>query len=441
MKQPKRSYFLCSTPRSGSTALCYALQRTGHLGIPDEFISLRSEFRWGIDPELFIAELLSEKVAANGIFGIKAHYQEFMALYLSRYRKQLGRLYFVYLERLDKLGQAISLVKAEQQDWWNTLKADCPEKQATYNYDSILRALHFILGQEQGWSVFFAANDYKPLRVTYEKFLKDPANTVSSIAEFVQEPLEVDQFKASDLPPKRQRDATNAEWRDRFIEDTHKRMQENALASMLGTEEHMRWSYRDPTTHEQALSTGAPILNVEDAQRRSDHLRAQEILYLRGYLNDRPEPFVHAKAADAVVRYQKENGWLVDPHLPPWFSRALQVSHSNADRLSGLWLEHSNAAALRNGGEVELLGNGQELRLKGHYQRDDGLTVSWSALLHQIADFEYHGTLTHSRQLRRKGWHDSFLKIRLSADENELVGETETSGQSPHPFVLHRQLP
>ncbi len=201
--------------------------------------------------------------------------------------------------------------------------------------------MHFILGQEQGWGVFFAANGHKPLRLSYEEFLQAPTETVSKIAEFVGEPVEVAQFQLSDLSPRQQRDTSNAKWRVRFINDTSKRMQENSMAAMLGTEEHVRWSFRDPTSHEHALLNRVPVLNVADEGRRSNHLRAQEILRLKGYLRDKPESFVHAKAADAVIHCQKEQGWLVDPHLPPWFARNLQVSHAKADRLSGMWVEHS----------------------------------------------------------------------------------------------------
>jgi hypothetical protein len=299
--------------------------------------------------------------------------------------------------------------------------------------------LHLILGQEQGWGIFFASNGLKPLRINYEDFLQTPADTVSRVAEFVDEPLEVEPFQLSDLSLKQQRDATNAEWRTRFIEDTRKLMQEKSLAAMLGTEEHLRWSYLDPTSHEQALFNRGPILNVVDKGRRSDNLRAQEILHLQGYLRDEPEPFVHANVADAVVRCQKEQGMLVDPHLPPWFARALKFSQDKSDRLSGMWVENSNAAAVRNGGGVELVGNGQNLHMKGHYMNDDGMTVSWSALLHQVADFEYSGTLTHSPRLRSEGWLDSSLQLHLSADEKELAGHTKTPGQKPSPFILRRK--
>jgi len=58
---PQKTYFLCSTPRSGSTVLCYALQQTGRLGAPDEFFSPDSEDRWGTEPDAVIRRLVAER--------------------------------------------------------------------------------------------------------------------------------------------------------------------------------------------------------------------------------------------------------------------------------------------------------------------------------------------------------------------------------------------
>lgn len=436
MKQPRKSYFLCSTPRSGSTLLCHALQQTGKLGAPDEFFSPDSEARWGAEPDALIRQLIAERTV-NGVFGIKAHFNEFMPVYLSKHMEWLRPAQYVFLDRGDKVAQAVSLVKADQGGWWNSLQTK-PSAKPRYDYDEILRALHFILEQNHAWAAFFAANDIERLSITYERFLEAPGETVRLIGEYLDVDVDPALIDLERLALRPQRDETNAAWRARFIADTGERMKERSLAAFIGTEEGVRQTFREPTARDLVLERGLPAFRMASDQRASERLRAQEALAKLGYLDGAPEAFVHRAAADATIACQRDNGWMVDPRMPTWFTRALLRGRADLRRLNGAWAERSNALAQKHGGSVDIVAQGQALHLDGRYKIDDGTTVSWSAVLEQVLDFEFQGPLVHDRKSKRRGWADAKLSLRLSPDENVLAGTTTPEGGVPWPFVLAR---
>ena len=66
------------------------------------------------------------------------------------------------------------------------------------------------------WQLFFARNGVAPLRLVYEGALKVPDATVAAVARFVgvEEPVVAAPERIAMAV---QRDAINAEWRERFI--------------------------------------------------------------------------------------------------------------------------------------------------------------------------------------------------------------------------------
>jgi LPS sulfotransferase NodH len=436
MMRPWNAYFLCSTPRSGSTLLCRALQQTGKLGAPDEFYSPDTEDNWGAAPEATIRQLIAERTV-NGVFGIKTHFNEFMPLYLSRHMEALRPAKYLFLERADKVAQAVSLVKADQTGWWNSLQSK-PSAKPRYDYDEILRALHFILEQNHAWSAFFAANDITRLSITYERFLDAPGETVRLIGEYLDVAVDTALIDLGRLSLVPQRDESNAAWRAQFIAETGERMKQRSLAAFIGTAEGVRRTFREPTARDLVLERGLPMFRMTSDQRASERLRAQETLARLGYLAGEPEAFVHRAAADAAIAYQRDHGWMVDPRMPPWFTRTLLAARAGLKRLNGVWAERSNALAQKHGGSVEIAARGGALRLDGHYGIDDGTTVRWTAVLEQVVDFEFQGPLVHDRETKRRGWGDATLHLRLSPDEKVLAGTTTPEGGPNLPFVLER---
>ena len=74
VKSIELSYFVCATPRSGSSFLCEVLRTTGVAGVPDDYFWNPPFWfeRWGVsDSPKFAERLLREGSTANGVFGSK----------------------------------------------------------------------------------------------------------------------------------------------------------------------------------------------------------------------------------------------------------------------------------------------------------------------------------------------------------------------------------
>jgi LPS sulfotransferase NodH len=173
--QPKRSYIVCATPRSGSTLVCHALAETGVAGRPEEYFeALRHSGRPRRPEEYFIGaedpsirDHLGERAVGsepqprsplwsraaydrylewvfeagttpNGIFGAKlmwGYFGDFVSLLrnVPAYRDiplaellptVFPDLTFVRVVRANKVRQAVSLWKAVQTATWREDQAN-----------------------------------------------------------------------------------------------------------------------------------------------------------------------------------------------------------------------------------------------------------------------------------------------------------------------------
>lgn len=169
MTQPKRSYLVCATPRSGSTLVCQTLIRTGVAGRPEEYFeALRSsgvprrpeEYFHGVGDRTIFDHLAERSegfnpvprsplwsrtaydryldwvfevgTTENGIFGAKlmwGYVEDFVSLLrnIPEYREVpmaeilsevFPDLTFVRVVRANKIRQAVSLWKAVQTATW-----------------------------------------------------------------------------------------------------------------------------------------------------------------------------------------------------------------------------------------------------------------------------------------------------------------------------------
>src|SRR4051812_2522444 len=157
---PSLVYFVCATPRSGSTLLCKSLAATGVAGRPEEYFERlrhsglprepREYFDADADPDVLAllpptrsgdpsraelpAELpryLREGTTPNGVFGAKMMWGYLDDL-LGRLGTTsaapdapaalegiLGPLRYVHVTRRDKVAQAVSLWRAVQTRAWS----------------------------------------------------------------------------------------------------------------------------------------------------------------------------------------------------------------------------------------------------------------------------------------------------------------------------------
>ncbi|MFC5161784.1 Stf0 family sulfotransferase [Nonomuraea angiospora] len=236
------SYFVCATPRTGSSLLLGLLASTGVAGRPQAYFREPDEQlwagRWGLTAAAGYGEFVRAALAAgrteNGVFGAKLMWgtldhvvgrlgpvhpglagQDVRLL-----ERAFGRTRFVYLRRDDVLAQAVSWSRAEQTGAWyvggsgEIGGAEPSGREPGYDAVEIGALIERIDEHNAAWERWFASCGVRPHRVRYEDLDADPAGVTREILGFL----------GLDLPPgraivaghRRQADELNAAWIERY---------------------------------------------------------------------------------------------------------------------------------------------------------------------------------------------------------------------------------
>jgi LPS sulfotransferase NodH len=217
-----RGYVICTTPRSGSNYLCQLLASTGALGRPLEYFDAPAVRKAGIadypdDPEAQLDLIPRLGGSPNGVYGLKVFPYQFERVAALGWTERLpGELQFVFLTRRDLLGQAMSLVRANQTQAWTAGEALTGE--ADYAPAAIEAAMTEITLGVGRWERWFARNGLWPLRLEYGDLSQGGTPTegaLSNIAKLVGVPGAVADTQLVDL--QRQRDQLSDLWRKAFL--------------------------------------------------------------------------------------------------------------------------------------------------------------------------------------------------------------------------------
>jgi trehalose 2-sulfotransferase len=258
-------YFVCATPRSGSTLFCEALRATGVAGRPAEYFeALRGtdlprqpqEYFDVLDPDLeallprfdqeptpqlegaasYLDYLLWVRQAAttdNGVFAAKLMWG-YLGEFATRLR-ETGRYRgagdldviadafpgarYVRVVRLAKVEQAVSLWTAIQtQTWRHGVASAQTVADPVYHRGAIDRLVRYLTEHEDRWSTLFAQAGIEPFTVIYEDLVRTWDDTLRRTLEF----LRIPQAQAIELPHpplERQADKRSRQWVQRFIAD------------------------------------------------------------------------------------------------------------------------------------------------------------------------------------------------------------------------------
>ena len=234
---PKISYLICTTPRSGSTLLCELLAASGIAGRPDEYFQqLRStglpmrprDYLDGVaadilppladhhreleehnvyDPERFpgfehyMRWVQDRATTPNGVLGAKIMWPYMAGLVaglasIPRHQglvapddllaRAFPRLGYVWLRRMDKVRQAVSLWRAIQTWHWREDAAQHPGRQGcearaaplVYSFEAIDHLRRRLIASDRAWETYFEGTGTKPLTLTYENFVNEKHETV-----------------------------------------------------------------------------------------------------------------------------------------------------------------------------------------------------------------------------------------------------------------------
>jgi LPS sulfotransferase NodH len=212
-------YFVCATPRSGSTLLCEALSATGVAGRPAEYFealrgtdlprqpqeyfdvltpdleALLPRFEQEPAPELAGAEtyedyldwVRDEGTTDNGVFAAKLMWG-YLGELVERLR-ETGRYAgareldvlsaafpgarYVRVVRLAKVEQAVSLWTAIQtQTWRDGAGPSAAAREPVYHGEAIGHLVRRLTEQEDRWSTLFARAGVEPLTIVYEELVE-----------------------------------------------------------------------------------------------------------------------------------------------------------------------------------------------------------------------------------------------------------------------------
>lgn len=231
------SYFVCATPRTGSSLLLGLLESTGRAGRPEAYFRHPDEQqwadRWGIpgpagpafDYAVFVRAARAAGTTPNGIFGAKLMWgtlDEVVAKLapgttgadLAVLESAFGALRFVYLHREDVVAQAVSWLRAEQTRTWWAGDPGGTGDEPRYDAAGITGLLDTIAEHNAAWRAWFAAYGITPYEITYERLTADLAGTTRGVLTH----LGLDPAAARPIEPRhrRQADRVNSEWATRY---------------------------------------------------------------------------------------------------------------------------------------------------------------------------------------------------------------------------------
>jgi trehalose 2-sulfotransferase len=231
----ERTFFVCSTPRTGSTMLGDLLADTGLVGRADEYFgeAFRQEIVPGLSRRGFDDYLVqcTRHAGGSGTFGVKLHWDQVeVFLYLLRLRRGVGGLTdlqviqavfpaprFVWLSREDVLAQGVSWWKAITTGKWTD--GQPVTGGPAFDVDRIAGRVRRIEEHTEAWRRWFEANGIEPLRVTYEELAADPAATARRVLAYVGVEAPAD-FSVAPRT-EQQADAVNEDWIRRYRELTN----------------------------------------------------------------------------------------------------------------------------------------------------------------------------------------------------------------------------
>jgi LPS sulfotransferase NodH len=230
------SYFVCATPRTGSSLLLGLLESTGLAGRPEAYFRHPDEpawaHRWGIagpaepgfDYRAFVRAARAAGTTPNGVFGAKLMWgtlDEVVAKLapgtagadLAVLRSAFGPVRFVYLRREDVLAQAVSWLRAEQTRTWSAGDLG-GGGEPSYDEAGITGLLETIAEHNAAWRAWFTRYGATPLELTYEQLAADLPGATRGVLAFLG--LDPGASRPIKSRHRRQADRLNDDWAARY---------------------------------------------------------------------------------------------------------------------------------------------------------------------------------------------------------------------------------
>jgi len=243
LSDPNTSYVICATPRCGSHLLAEALSTTGIAGKPDEYFhtnkygQLQNEA--GNIAEIYGKRTLEEfrelvikfGSTPNNVFGIILHwnylhhiiknYQMLPQFEAMNAAELLDTLFhqpkYIWIQRRDKVLQAISLIKAADTEVWGQIENAKASSTKNLQYDYYRIDLHYnqLVEWEKAWSNFFTIHKIEPFVVVYEDLVEKYEQTQLELLNFLEIPYD-DTITFAKRKLQKQGDRVNEAWAQKY---------------------------------------------------------------------------------------------------------------------------------------------------------------------------------------------------------------------------------
>jgi LPS sulfotransferase NodH len=240
---PARTLMIASTPRTGSSWLCRALESSAGIGRPKEILNPVAIRDWEVrlgtplsrarhlplrGPALalvgrtpwndhrlraYIARIRARRSGSSGWFGFKIHDHHAARWFDHAGRDIVGwepETRWVFVRRRDRHAQAISWVRALQTGRWSSEHPDRADP--WYSKAALDCALRHIELGEARWCHRLSRVPY--LEVVYEDLMADPATLVARVYAHLH--LEAPNA-LPDVPLRPQADPMTSTWKERWL--------------------------------------------------------------------------------------------------------------------------------------------------------------------------------------------------------------------------------
>ena len=212
--------FIVFTNRSGSTYLGELLASTGYFNAAEEALNADTvlavcKSRGIATFARYFAAIAAER-SRNGHFFVKAAVGQLAVL---AWHGILGRILprarFIVVERMDKLGQAISWHIAAQTGLFTSYHAPRDRPPPAYSREALTNIMVALAEAQARTDMFMGLNGIMPLQLTYELLTVHREFAVRQVCDYL----------GADAPPynpalirvQRQATALNDAWRARFL--------------------------------------------------------------------------------------------------------------------------------------------------------------------------------------------------------------------------------
>lgn len=212
--------FICFSNRSGSTYLAELIATTGQFGVAQELMNYDRIRDWNRENQgRHFADYFScivNQHQFDGRFISKLSITQLGCLAVTGVLEAiLPRTRFIVLERMDKLGQALSWQVANQKQVFTSYHED-NSIEPVFDWEQIKRDIDGILRSRVITDQFFAMNGLIPFGIIYEHLRSHPQAIGVSLGRWLCKPTMI--FDPARIRIKKQDTPLTQAWRSTFIE-------------------------------------------------------------------------------------------------------------------------------------------------------------------------------------------------------------------------------